>query len=253
MPRFGGDSAMSVGSPFTHLRVVLFYKLLMPFQKWSRGHRMRRLMSLVPLTEGMEVLDLGGLPPIWAYVPRPSLNITLLNLEYDAPAIVRDGVGGKPVGPSGPDRYQVEAHRFQYLVGDACSGTTFQDLSFQLVFSNSVIEHVGGADRRAAFAQEVKRLGKSYWVQTPSKWFPIEAHCGMPFWWFYPAQARAWLIAKWRKKTPAFAEMVEGTDIISKAEMRKLFPKATILVERVLGVPKSYVAYYSQPSGSTSA
>lgn len=243
---------MSIGRTFKNLRVVCFYKLLLPFQRWSRNRRMKRFMSVVHLTEGMSVLDLGGLPAIWAYVPKPSLDITLLNLDYEAPAIIRDGVRGRPAGQGGQRPHRVEApmaHRFQYLVGDACSGTTFQDASFQLVFSNSVIEHVGNAEKKAAFAHEARRLGRSYWVQTPSKWFPIEAHSGMPFWWFYPERVRAGFIARWRRKTPAFAEMVETTDILTKAEMRKLFPEATILVERVLGVPKSYAACYYQPPG----
>jgi hypothetical protein len=210
---------------------------------------MKRFMFVVHLTEGMSVLDLGGLPPIWAYVPQPSVNITLLNLDYEAPAIIRDGVRGRPPGPGGQGPYRVEAptaHKFQYLVGDACTGTAFKDASFQLVFSNSVIEHVGNSEKMAAFAHEARRLGRSYWVQTPSRWFPIEAHSGMPFWWFYPERVRAWFIARWRQKMPAFAEMVKGTGILSKAELRKLFPEAEIIVERILGVPKSYAAFYSQ-------
>jgi hypothetical protein len=192
---------------------------------------MRRFTSMVQLTEGMSVLDLGGTASIWRNVPQPALDITLLNLEY--------GTSANETAPS---------HRFQQLVGDACNATAFGDGSFQLVFSNSVIEHVGDAGKRAAFAREVRRLGRSYWIQTPAIWFPIEPHCGMPFWWFYPKRLRAWFITSWRKKLPAFTEFIEGTDIVSKAEMRRLFPEAKILVERLLGVPKSYVAVYSPPT-----
>jgi len=58
-----------------------------------------------------------------------------------------------------------------------------QDGEFDLVFSNSVIEHVGDFERMRQFVHEARRVAKSYWIQTPSKWFPIEPHCGMPFWW----------------------------------------------------------------------
>ena len=63
-------------------------------------------------------------------------------------------------------------HTFHVIEGDACSVEQFGDRSFDLVFSNSVIEHVGPPAKQAEFAHEVLRLGRSYWVQTPSKWFP---------------------------------------------------------------------------------
>jgi len=51
-------------------------------------------------------------------------------------------------------------------------------------------------------------------------------------------------IERWRRKLPAWTEMVEQTRVLTKAEMRRLFPEATILVERVCGIPKSYVACF---------
>jgi hypothetical protein len=81
-------------------------------------------------------------------------------------------------------------------------------------------------------------------VQTPSQWFPIEAHCGMPFWWFYPDRLRQYFIERWRKKLPAWTQMVEETTVLTRADLKRLFPEAQILTETSFGVPKSYVAYF---------
>lgn len=180
--------------------------------------------SVMRIKEGMSVLDLGGQPMIWDTVPEP-LNLTILNL----PGIVMAD--------------HVSHHRIQYIEGDACLVEGYEDRTFDTVFSNSVIEHVGPINKQVEFAREVRRLGKSYWVQTPSKWFPIEAHCGMPFWWFYPVRLRRYLMERWRKKLPAWTQMVEGTTVLTKKDLTRLFPEATIWVEKRFGIPKSYVAY----------
>jgi hypothetical protein len=182
-------------------------------------------MSLMGIREGMSIIDLGGTSSIWEPI-SPRLNLTILNL------------------PGSNDGYASSHHNIRYVEGDACQVAEFEKRSFDSVFSNSVIEHVGAAQKRAAFALEARRLGHSYWVQTPSKWFPIEAHCGMPFWWFYPIRLRRYFVERWRTKLPAWTDMVEGTTVLTKAEMRYLFPEATILTERYLGIPKSYVAYF---------
>jgi len=189
------------------------------------------------INESMSILDLGGKPRIWESVPL-CLNLTILNL----PGAVEDhenGVAGSNL------RSTATQHKIHYVEGDACDVQQFAGRSFDSVFSNSVIEHVGGGGKQEAFASEVRRLGKSYWVQTPAKWFPVEAHCGMPFWWFYPAPLRRHLIERWRKNLPAWTEMVEGTTILTKKQMQRLFPEATILTERFLGIPKSYIAYFN--------
>jgi hypothetical protein len=120
-----------------------------------------------------------------------------------------------------------------------------------VVFSNSVIEHVGPEIRQQSFAREVRRLGRAYWVQTPSKWFPVEAHCGMPLWWFYPEFVRRAIIRRWQEKLPGWTKMIAGTRVLSLRQMRRLFPEATIHVEYSFGLPKSYVAYSSGNGGET--
>ncbi|MCZ8333375.1 MAG: class I SAM-dependent methyltransferase [Rhodobacteraceae bacterium] len=128
------------------------------------------------------------------------------------------------------------------MEGDACDLSRFGDLSFDIAFSNSVIEHVGGPEKRSALAQEARRLAPRYWVQTPSVWFPIEAHTYLPFWWFYPPFLKRAFIKRWRRDLPEWCEMIEGTTVLPFAELRALFPEATILTERLIGLPKSYIA-----------
>ena len=207
-----------------YFRIAVFHRLMRPFSAHARRGRMEVFAELIHAKEGMAVLDLGGTSGIWATLPI-AMEITILNL------------------PGTEHLNAVSHHRFKYVEGDACQVTEYQDRQFDIVFSNSVIEHVGAVDRQAAFAEGVRRLGKSYWVQTPSKWFPIEAHCGMPFWWFYPGFLRKYFIERWRKKLPAWTQMVEETRVLTKADLQRYFPEATIYVETYFGIPKSYVAY----------
>lgn len=205
-------------------RIRLFEYSLRPVQFVMRKRRMSSFMSSMQVKENAKILDLGGQPMIWSSV-NPKLNITILNL----PGIARQ-------------HYQSH-HNITFVEGDACNVIGYEDRSFDIVFSNSVIEHVGDSNKQTEFAREVMRLGTCYWIQTPSKYFPIEAHSGMPFWWFYPQGFRQFLISRWRRKLPAWTEMVEGTRVIAASQLRALFPKSTLKTERVLGIPKSYVAW----------
>lgn len=209
---------------FKFSRLRIFHGLLIPFSKMMRKKRMALFTKLMQPTSGMRILDLGGQPDIWDCIELP-LNITCLNLP---------GVAAT-THPS--------HHQITYVEGDACNMPYFQPGDFDLVFSNSVIEHVGDHNRRLQFANEVLRLSKKYWVQTPSKCFPIEAHCGMPFWWFYPKALRSYFLRRWRKKLPAWTEMVATTSVVSANELRNILPGCKIKYEWLIVVPKSLVSY----------
>jgi SAM-dependent methyltransferase len=137
------------------------------------------------LETGTRVLDLGGNPRIWSVLPQ-RLHVTILNLP---------GHTGREKIPS--------HHELRFVEGDACALDGFGSGDFDVVFSNSVIEHVGDSDRQEAFARTVRRLGRRFWVQTPARWFPIEAHTGVPFWWFLPESSRNALLRHWHRKLPA--------------------------------------------------
>ncbi|MCC5988085.1 MAG: class I SAM-dependent methyltransferase [Pararhodobacter sp.] len=210
------------------MRYALFHFLLRvkkPFSAAARRRRMEEFTRRMQIRGGERVIDLGGTPEFWNDLATP-LDITVVNLP-----------GSNP--PGQPQSH----HKITMLEGDACDLAALPDQGFDIAFSNSVIEHVGDAARRQAMAREVQRMAPSYWVQTPSIWFPVEAHTMMPFWWFYPGWLQRTLIRRWRRKLPAWTEMVETTTVISRGEMEQLFPGGRIWTERKLGIAKSYIAY----------
>ncbi|HET6417712.1 MAG TPA: class I SAM-dependent methyltransferase [Polyangiales bacterium] len=208
-------------------RFQLFSQLIKPFSEKSRKRRMKIFAEVMALSPGTRILDLGGQPGAWRNVVVP-LDLTILNLPGVAEASV-----------------ELPQHRVRYVEGDACNVVQFDRGDFDILHSNSVIEHLGPEENQEAFASEVKRLSRRYWVQTSSEWFPIEPHCGMPFWWFYPEPARQWFIRRWSQQVPRWAEMIAGTRLVTKKRLQSLFPETSSYVEWSYGFPKSYVVYQS--------
>lgn len=119
----------------------------------------------------------------------------------------------------------------------------FPDGSFDVAFSNSVIEHV---DDLPAFARELRRVARSYYVQTPNRWFPVEPHFRTLVLHWLPTPVRERLSAvvkvgdsggRWRRIT-----------LLSAREMHLLFPDAELHRERVLGMTKSFMAVRRAPA-----
>ena len=227
------DARIRPVAPENSVLLKAFYRFLPSVSAFFRRRRMRRFVGILKIQPGTRVLDLGGAPAIWEHVSVP-LEITLLNLPG-------------AVSPSELEILQspsLSHHTFHVIEGDACNVEQFGDRSFNVVFSNSVIEHVGPPAKQAEFAHEVLRLGKSHWVQTPSKWFPIEAHSGMPFYWFYPGWLRAALMRSWRRRLPAWwADYIGTTRVLSRRRMAELFPNGRTRTDYFFGFPKSYVSY----------
>jgi hypothetical protein len=162
-------------------------------------------------------------------LPDPErYHVTLLNLE---PRPLPEGTRG-----------------FSVVAGNALS-LDFPDNAFDVVFSNSVIEHVGSWHNQGVMAGEVRRVGRSYFVQTPAFWFPLEPHSRIPGFQFLPRSLRAALIYSFnihyfpRKSTyRGCLEVADSTLLLTYGRFRALFPGATIHTERLFGLVKSYVA-----------
>jgi len=193
---------------------------------------MMQFVKLMQPTETTGILDIGGYSGTWLDSAVAS-RITLLNLpEY----------AGQPDKPE----------RFEYVHGDG-RALTYLDQSYDIVFSNSVIEHIGDWEGQQAFAREVIRVGRSYWVQTPAQEFFVDPHLLTPFIHWLP---RRWVPNLLRNFTvwgwitrPTKAEALDywkrlDLRMLTYSEMKALFPKATIQVERCLGMRKSYIAIY---------
>ena len=145
-------------------------------------------------------------------------------------------------------RAKVRDPRFEYVELDA-RHIPMPDKSYDIAYSNSVIEHVGNFSDQLAFAQEVRRIAPRYFVQTPNKWFPIEPHfvC-LGIHWLPPAVFKRvvrWLsLWGWMVKAPQteIDKHVDSIRLLSIDEMRQLFPDAEIVRERFLLFTKSIVA-----------
>lgn len=194
------------------------------FGKAWRLERMKQFLALVKPPAGAKIIDLGGHLPMWQWFDH-DYEVTLVNLPGSY----------KSTGKFG---------QYTFMEGDATNlSENFADKSFDIVFSNSVIEHVGDKSKQADFASEVMRLAKGYWIQTPSNYWPIEPHTGVVGYWLLPKFVQENLHKSWEKELPVWTEMVRSTTVLSKKRMRELFPDTKLYVERKFLLEKSYAAY----------
>lgn len=191
---------------------------------------MRRFYEIFRPAIGTRLLDIGGAPNTWiiesSYERFP---VTMINLIYPDPNVILDG-------------------RFTAVEGDAVA-LPFADGSFDIAFSNSVIEHVTTWERQKKFAAEARRVATGIWIQTPARSFPLEPHFLAPWFQYWPKRmqrrlARHFTLRGWITKPndEQIDEMLGELRLLTYKEMRELFPDCRILRERVLGLTKSYVA-----------
>jgi hypothetical protein len=203
--------------------------------------RRRRIDPLLHLIDAASrrrgharVLDLGGTEEYWSLLPDGFLEsrrveITVLNVP----------------GAVAP----IAGESFRVVEGDACHLPQYADDAFDVVHSNSVLEHVGDWARMEAFAREVRRLAPSYFVQTPNFWFPVEPHWMAPVFHWLPRPVRVGMFLRFqlgharRAETVAEAvRLVEHARLLDRRMFRALFPDAEHVTERVIGLPKSLIA-----------
>ncbi len=132
----------------------------------------------------------------------------------------------------------------KYVLFDGCA-LPFPDQSFDLVFSNAVIEHILGPGRQKAFAREVMRVGKSWFVTTPNFWYPFETHHHLPFFQFLPRPVQMQYNRVLGTHIPKGT--VQELGLLSARALRGLFPASQIAKVKVTFWPETLVAYYFHP------
>jgi SAM-dependent methyltransferase len=196
-----------------------------PLAAQARRRRHAMLWRMIDPKPGERIVDVGCGPA----------GTGLAALEPEAPITGVDSVN-RPGYASGPRSF-VEA--------DA-RALPFEDGSFEIAYSNSVIEHLDPSDR-PRFAAEIRRVAGRYLVQTPNRWFPVEPHVLLPGFQFLPKGARRRL---WRLgvSKDEFADI----RLLDAAELIGLFPDAVIVRERFAGMTKSLIAVGPARKVSTS-
>lgn len=196
-----------------------------------RRRRMQRFARALGITPETRVLDVGGTPDYWRLLSAPP-RVTLLNTPR----------AGQELGSAA-----------SWVAGDG-RALPFRDGAFDVVFSNSVIEHVGGPESQLRFAREAMRVGRRFWVQTPNLWFPLEQHLLLP--------VVHWLPRAWQQRLVARLSLVhialrlspdrrefyvrhylEDIHLLDARGLRALFPGAGLVRERFCGWTKSLVVY----------
>lgn len=198
----------------------------------TRARRWDVFRKAFPSLEDMRVLDLGGTSEAWRRAPVKPRDVVVLNLT-------EPGTSADPsVTP---------------VLGDACAARQALaaegiDQEFDAVFSNSLLEHVGGHAKRLEVATEVAALAPYHWIQTPNRYFPVEPHWLFPGMQFLPVRLRTTVAEQWPlSHTPpdSFEEAQESvlwTELISASELRAYFPNSEIFKERMVGLTKSITA-----------
>ncbi|MBU0628101.1 MAG: class I SAM-dependent methyltransferase [Nanoarchaeota archaeon] len=186
---------------------------------------------ILSVSRPLKILDVGGTQVFWdkmGFCDQKGVEITLFNIK----------------------EIKVTRSNFKHIIGDARNMKKFKDKEFDVVFSNSVIEHVGGFNEQLKMANEVKRVGKRYFLQTPNFYFPIEPHFLFPFFQFFPLWLKVMLVTNfelgWFKKADekeTAAKMVNSIRLLRKRELREMFPYANFYEEKCLSLTKSFVVY----------
>ena len=199
----------------------------------NRARRIRRLIETISAEKGhCRIVDLGGMPEYWGlfdhdFLVAAKVTVTLVNTF---PLAVEDDL-------------------FATVEADACALDRMPDRSFDLVHSNSVVEHVGDWARMEAFARETRRLAPRYYVQTPYFWFPIEPHFSSLF---FHWRSEQWRARALMRQARGFAERasdmgaamrdIQSARLLDKTQFGFLFPDAQHFDEQAAGLTKSLIA-----------
>ena len=195
----------------------------------ARQRRWTTLLETFPSLPEMRVLDLGGTPAFWESAPVLPAHVTVVNLREF------------------PSTQSLTA-----IQGDACEPpASIASSKYDLVISNSLIEHVGGHAQRARLADVVRGAAPWYWVQTPYRYFPVEAHWFFPGFQFLPFAARVAITTRWKfghqitSDRRSAIDLVHEVELIGITQMTDYFPDSVIWREKFAGLVKSIVAIRS--------
>lgn len=217
---------------FNYLKKIADSNSEISFANILRNKRFNKIHGLISSENPITILDIGGKEKYWELrgIKSSKSKMILYNIE--------------PAEQQNPN--------FVYMVGDAKKLSSFDSNSVDVVFSNSVIEHLGTFENQIKMAKEIRRVAKKYYVQTPSYYFPIEPHFLFPFFHWLPFSVRIILLQNfslgWYHKVNSKREALKSVKqirLLTKKEVERLIPDSKIYKEKLWGFTKSYIAIKS--------
>lgn len=209
-------------------------KAIAGLHRRSREKKMKLFFNLMNLEPGQMVLDVGA-NPLNVHAFENDLERYYAEM-YTVVAVSIDNA--TPLQKAFPKAICVQ--------GNGCE-LPFDDRSFDALFSNAVIEHVGNEDVQRRFIHEAVRVSKSGLITTPNFWFPIEQHMNLPFIHYLPEAVR-WSVVKSFADESRMAYMQE-VHLLSSRRFRNLFPPSVavdILKLRTTFWPEQLIAHFRQ-------
>ncbi len=193
-----------------------------------RKKRMRTFFQILKPIENATILDVGGNIFHWSLV-KGKLKIAILNIEL-------------------PRNYGQEyKNNVKFVLGSGLN-LPFRNNSFDIGYSNSVIEHLETLENQKQFAKEIMRVGKNIFVQTPNKYFFVEPHILTPFIHYLPKGVQRKLLRNFTiwglivrpSQQYCINHVIDEIRLLSYKELRLLFPNCSIIKEKFLFFTKSF-------------
>lgn len=138
-----------------------------------------------------------------------------------------------------------EYPNIKFVLGDGrCM--PFSDNSFDFVFSNAVIEHVGNLSQQEKFIQESIRVSKKHiFFTTPNRWYPIEFHTLLPLIHFLPKHIHRNIL---KSIGYDFFASEENLNLLDKATIKTILAKNNIAQYKIgtirfFGLPSNIYIY----------
>lgn len=211
------------------------HKILNVIVKPFRKKRMAKFLKVIDPQPNEKILDVGGTIFNWRLIDYRN-EVALLN----------------PIAPTDED--EKLPSNFSFIVGDG-TDLKYGDKEYDICFSNSVIEHVGTLEKQKMFAQEICRVGKRIWVQTPAKSFFFEPHYITPFVHWLPKRYQKKLLRNFsifgliaRPTQQYINDFVDQTRLLTYNEVKDIFPDCIVMKERFLFMTKAYLVVKMPPN-----
>jgi hypothetical protein len=200
-------------------------RLLLYLHRKSREQKHRLFLQMVRPTPAMRILNIGasgtgiGLPE------------QLESFYEHRSQIIGGGISFDDV-----QDYRNSFPGVQAVVFDGCA-LPFADKSFDIVYSNAVLEHLPGYGLVERFAAEVQRVGNGWFITTPNFWYPFDPHYHLPFVQLLPETTQRSLVRR-LGKTP-----YDHLHLLTAKQLRRLFPAGKVVSSRVTFYPETLIAY----------